>query len=59
MLATEKKREFVQKQVDANYLAILQHELAPALGCTEPIAISDIAKCRELVKDDREKPWPP
>jgi len=39
-------------------LAILQHELAPALGCTEPIAISDIAKCRELVKDDREKPWP-
>lgn len=30
----------------ANYLAILHHELVPALGCTEPIAIAYAAAKR-------------
>lgn len=33
-----------------NYLSILQHELIPALGCTEPIAIAYVAaKAREVL----------
>ncbi len=38
------------KQIYQNYIAILQEELIPALGCTEPIAIAYAsAKARELL----------
>ena len=34
----------------ANYLSILEHELFPAFGCTEPIAIAyAAAKARQIL----------
>ena len=40
----------MDKQIYENYVTILRHELIPALGCTEPIAIAlCAAKAREVL----------
>lgn len=40
----------MDKQLYRNYVKILEHELVPALGCTEPIAIAyAAAKAREVL----------
>lgn len=40
----------MEKQLYDNYVKILEHELVPALGCTEPIAIAYVAaKAREVL----------
>ena len=41
---------WMDRQSIENYIAILEHELVPALGCTEPIAIAYCsAKAREVL----------
>ena len=38
------------KAIEEGYLAILKHELVPALGCTEPIAIAfAAARARDVL----------
>ena len=40
----------VSTQIAENYLQILQEELIPALGCTEPISLAfAAAKAREVL----------
>lgn len=40
----------MDKKIYTNYIKILEHELIPALGCTEPIAIAyAAAKAREVL----------
>ena len=40
----------MNKQTYDSYIAILKHELVPALGCTEPIAIAfAAAKARDVL----------
>ena len=40
----------MDKKIYDSYVAILKHELVPAMGCTEPIAVAyAAAKCREVL----------
>ena len=40
----------MEKKLYQNYINILKHELVPALGCTEPIAIAyAAAKARAVL----------
>ena len=43
----------MKKQIYDTYVRILQEELVPAMGCTEPIALAYCAsKCRDILEDD-------
>ena len=43
----------MERRIYDAYVAILEHELVPALGCTEPIAIAFAsAKCREVLGEE-------
>ena len=44
----------MDKKLYDNYVKILENELVPALGCTEPIAIAyAAAKAREILENFR------
>ena len=46
----------MDKKIYDSYVAILKHELVPAMGCTEPIAVAYAsAKCREVLGSFPEK----
>lgn len=48
------EKMILDKKLYDNYVKILENELVPALGCTEPIAIAyAAAKAREVLGNSR------
>lgn len=46
----------LEKKIEKDFLAILEEELIPAMGCTEPIALAfAAAKARELIPSEPER----
>lgn len=51
----EKRITKMDKNIQDNFIKILEEELIPAMGCTEPIALAYAsAKCREVLGDAPE-----
>lgn len=46
----------LEKKMEENFIAILEEELIPAMGCTEPIALAyAAARAREILGEEPEK----